>query len=518
MSEPVLLIRADASPLIGTGHVMRMIALCQAWQRRGGITHLLTWDLPPAFRQRLTAEAIQIHDYPLTNPSSTEKLDLSTLFDTDQHAQITSDLARSLDAPWVVADGYHYSTRFQRAITESGIRLAIITDYDYCEQWFCQLLVDQNPLANLEKYESAGQPLEKLLGTRYALLRNEFLFEDERSGRDSRQQDLPSSHNTPTHRRILLTLGGSDPVNATAQLLMETEQLSSRLSLRVIIGAANPNRGSLLEMAASSKHQVEVYCNVTNMAEQYQWADGIISSSSSSCWEWMYYGLTAGIVAIAENQLPIYQELVKQNIAIGLGSLHEPVDFRSLEKFIDAIPPLPAPQDRYRNWVDGHGADRLAAALDSHIWLRLATADDKKLYFDWANDAAVRENSLQTEAISWEQHCGWFSHQLIREDCRMLVAMRHEQPIGQIRFTKTTQQKWNVAFSVAAQARGQGAGQEIIRLGVSWMRSRGLTGFSATVKPTNPASARCFERLGWRKAESSREEETPNKLLFFELP
>jgi hypothetical protein len=31
-----LLIRADADPKSGTGHVMRMLALAQAWNRRGG--------------------------------------------------------------------------------------------------------------------------------------------------------------------------------------------------------------------------------------------------------------------------------------------------------------------------------------------------------------------------------------------------------------------------------------------------------------------------------------------------
>ncbi len=518
MSDSVLLIRADASPQIGTGHVMRMIALAQAWQRRGGTTHLLTWNLPPALRQRLTAESIHVHDYLPSASNTPESLDIAKLFNTDEHAQVTSNLAHRLNASWVVADGYHYFERFQQAVTESGLQLAIITDYDYCEQWFCQLLVDQNPLAKQERYESAGQPLEKLLGTRYALLRDEFLYGDEIPVAGTTSQYLQTPQGEAAHRRILWTLGGSDPINATTALLLKAEQLSSNHSLRVIIGAANPNRASLLELAARSRHKIEVFCNVTNMAEQYDWADGIISSASSSCWEWMYYGLRAGIIAIAENQLPIYQELVKHGIAIGLASLNEPIDFPSLEKFVNTIPQLPAPKTRYRRWVDGHGADRLAALLDSRIWLRRATADDKKLYFDWANDAAVRQNSLQTEAINWEQHCDWFNNQLNRQDCKLLVAMRQEQPIGQIRFTRTAQQAWNVAFSVAAEARGQGAGQEIIRLGVCWMRSRGLTGFSATVKPANLASTRCFERLGWNKVESFNEGQPEGNLLFFNLP
>ncbi|MFM8983470.1 MAG: hypothetical protein ACKOLA_11305 [Spartobacteria bacterium] len=43
-----LLIRTDASVSMGTGHVMRMIALAQAWQDGGGEAVFLCAEITPA--------------------------------------------------------------------------------------------------------------------------------------------------------------------------------------------------------------------------------------------------------------------------------------------------------------------------------------------------------------------------------------------------------------------------------------------------------------------------------------
>ena len=56
-----MLIRADATLQMGTGHVMRCLALAQAWQdANGGAVTFLSAPLPPALESRLRGEGMAV--------------------------------------------------------------------------------------------------------------------------------------------------------------------------------------------------------------------------------------------------------------------------------------------------------------------------------------------------------------------------------------------------------------------------------------------------------------------------
>jgi len=481
-----LLIRADASTETGTGHVMRMLALAQAWQRRGGKVHFAATEMPPLLVSRIRDEQIDVTLLGGVDDTVIRR-------GSEQDAALTAALARQLGAAWVVADGYVFDGPFQNTIRQAALRCAIVTDFDFCKSWDCDLILNQNPHAIQEPYASSVDGCKRLLGTQFVLLRREFL--DKEAVAEARGGDDQAT--------LLITLGGSDPEDATGLILqLLAGWKHSELSIRVIVGAANPHRRHLEELAAMSKHRVELLVNVQDMPRQYQWADGIVSAGGSSCWEWLYFGLPGAIVVIADNQAPIYRELTSVGAATGLGTLEslqteESAAREALEQFLERVHPGQRDPTRYRHLVDGHGASRVAAALDSGVWLRCATENDRQLYFDWANDPDVRLNSLCSDKIEWQSHCEWFDRQLATTDARLLVGMREDRPVGQIRFNRTHEDEWNVGFSVANDARGTGVGKELVRLGTGWMSHERLSPLVATVKVGNQASARCFIRLGW---------------------
>ncbi|MCB9727163.1 MAG: hypothetical protein H6746_01635 [Deltaproteobacteria bacterium] len=156
-----LLIRADAGPAIGAGHVMRCLALAEAWQRaQAGPVTLAAVDLPPALGQRLR-EAGWSWRRCLGPAGGAADL------------RATSELACS-SADACVIDGYVFDRGFQHALRQLATTL-VVDDGHRVDGFDCDLLLDQNLGASEAWYAPLAPDAERLLGTRYALLRHEFL-------------------------------------------------------------------------------------------------------------------------------------------------------------------------------------------------------------------------------------------------------------------------------------------------------------------------------------------------------
>ena len=115
MSLDNILIRADASTAIGSGHVMRCLALAKAWQRSGGRVCYLTAETIAALDERFAQEKIQ-HERISVQPG--------TLEDGEQ----TVAWARRWRAPWVVVDGYRFRPDYIHALKMSGVRVLVLDD------------------------------------------------------------------------------------------------------------------------------------------------------------------------------------------------------------------------------------------------------------------------------------------------------------------------------------------------------------------------------------------------------
>jgi UDP-2,4-diacetamido-2,4,6-trideoxy-beta-L-altropyranose hydrolase len=433
---------------MGVGHVMRCLALAQAWKLRGGRVVLLTHAEAPALIQRLRDEGLELQ--PL----------LAAQGSLEEAAEVVN-LAAEYPAKWLVLDGYHFTPDYRAALKVSGLRLLIIDDLADTDLSAADILLNQNAYATAQMYPVASR---LLLGSQHALLRREFL--PWRSQRGAEPEEA---------REVLITLGGGDPDNVTLRVLhLLAGMTERRLVLKVIVGSANPHVESL-RAALPMNHEIEVLVNPPNLPELMSRAHVAISAAGSSCWELACLGLPMLLIITADNQRGVAARLEELGLAVCLG------------------------WEEARLLVDGRGAGRVVEAMLAHpLTLRRAMTEDARLLWEWVNDPAVRASAFSTDPVPWEGHQGWFARRLADKDCVIFIGLDAcDVPIGQVRFEGEAETA-TVDVSVAPNQRGKGYAPRLLRLAVATLFDdpRWQT-VQAWIKPENLASRQSFERAGF---------------------
>lgn len=342
LPPPPILLRADATSASGTGHVMRALALGQQWRASGGQATLATRAMPAALARRLADEGVGVAWLPA--PAAAD-------------AEATAALGRALRAPWLVADGYAFGETWQRDVRSAGLRLLAVDDDAQIGRYATDALLDQNLDASPERYGAVAPGARLLLGSRYVLLRREFL----RCAR--REVRLPK-----TARRLLVTFGGSDPLGLTSRVLrVLAEHHLPPLDVRAIVGpAATPAPiGAAAEALAARGHTVRLAYPGVEMPALMAWADLAITAAGSTCWELAFLGVPAITVVVASNQAHIAERLASHGVSVSGGRALD-VE-RCVPAALEGLLGDGAARARMacagRATVDGLGPRRVAAAL-----------------------------------------------------------------------------------------------------------------------------------------------------------
>ena len=340
-----LVIRADASAFMGTGHLMRCLALGQAWKDQGGQVVFVTACESETLQQRLLDEGFQVvrlkQTYP--DPSDWER---------------TSQVLAEHPSAWVVVDGYHFDTNYQLRIKEAGHPLLVIDDMAHLNHYYADIVLNQNLHAKDLRY-SCEPYTRLLLGTKYVLLRREFL-----KWRDWKRE-IPK-----VAKKVLVTLGGTDPDNVTLKVIQALQQVDlDNLEAVVIVGGANPHLKELRCAAQDSRIPVRLETNVANMPEWMAWADMAVSAGGSTCWELAFMGVPSLLLVLAENQYPIAEELDHARAAVNLGWY---TDLSSAE-IVQALTQLLLEEkqragmvERAQKLVDGNGVFNTLKELNNY--------------------------------------------------------------------------------------------------------------------------------------------------------
>jgi len=312
--------RADASPLIGSGHVVRCLTLADALRKRGVTATIITRAFSPGGVELAQARGYTVRALPTERGHEASWLGAGM---AEELASAGTHLAQLAPLDWIVTDHYALDAHWERAARAHAARVLVIDDLaDRAHD--CDVLVDATwlPPGSPDRYGGLiPAHATRLEGPRYALLREEF------TRQPRRVRDGPL-------RRLLVFFGGADPDDVTSLALDGIERAVPRaVEIDVVVGPAN---GRAAVLGARWGGRARVHVDTDRMAELMAGADLAVGAGGTTSWERAWLGLPAVIVSIAENQREIARGLAQAGAVIDLGP-HERVDPAAFAAAVHAL-------------------------------------------------------------------------------------------------------------------------------------------------------------------------------------
>lgn len=338
--EKRVLIRADASPAKGTGHIMRCLALAEALRDQGAVPVFATAEITDALRQRLLADGF----------------DQQTLAD-DSPATLLA-LADRLGATMLVVDSYWLDAGW-RAAVRPGFRAVLALDDLADRMLHADLVWNPAPGAAALRYATLAPDALLLAGEPYLLLRGEI-----------RQAAMAPRPPLAARTSILLTFGGSDPAGLTVPVVKRLAPLlPPGMWLDVVAGGSNPVLDCIRAACARFPDRVRLHVDSREMGALMAAAGLCLTAGGGTVAELAALGVPSLLAIVADNQVPAAEDARARGWAAVVDARGDRatsaglITARAMELWSD----LPARQDLSQRiaagGIDGQGAARVAAAL-----------------------------------------------------------------------------------------------------------------------------------------------------------
>ncbi|WP_417500392.1 UDP-2,4-diacetamido-2,4,6-trideoxy-beta-L-altropyranose hydrolase [Methylophaga sp.] len=288
--------RADASSLIGGGHISRCLTLANALSERN-------------WRCTFICSEQSVLAFPALG-----KAEHSLIILPDENR-----LEPIIDLPFgqadlLVIDHYELGFEFEKDTRRWANSILVIEDMP-TRKHDCDFLLDQTLGRSCEEY-LGFVPINThlLLGPKYALLKSDFSVAREGITKSQRQGEI---------RKILVSIGGSDPKDITSTALMAIDTAGLDVEVDVVLGGESPNLSVVKALVAHLGAKYKLHIDTTKMSVLMSAADLAIGACGVTSWERCSVSLPAIAVVIADNQRQIAQSLSDKGAIVYAGDWTE---------------------------------------------------------------------------------------------------------------------------------------------------------------------------------------------------
>lgn len=128
---------------------------------------------------------------------------------------------------------------------------------------------------------------------------------------------------------------------------------------------------------------------------------------------------------------------------------------------------------------------------------RFAGLQDVDLYYTWANEPTVRENSYNQDEIRYEDHVNWFKKKLDSDNCRFYVFFDPaDEPVGQVRIDEG--EEVVIGISIDTKQRGKNYAPQMLTMATDdYLKTNTSAVIVAYIKVSNQASYKSFKNAGF---------------------
>ena len=454
----------------GYGHITRCLSITQAFEERN-IFPTIYLNGDENSKTFLPANNYKIIDW-LQKPASL----LSEIINSDV----------------LIIDSYLAGKDFYENLSKHS-KVSLFIDDNLRIEYPAGIIL--NGTVNAENFPyptKAGH--DKLLGSRFIPLRKEFW--------NPSQKKI-----NQTLKSILITFGGQDIKNLTLPILKTLNERFPDLKKYVVIGNGFTQTSQIEKEKNSS---VEFYYSPDSekMLELMLASDIAVSAAGQTIYELAAAGTPTIAVGVAENQKNNIAEWKKK------GFLHDPVfygDVNLARKIIAQVEKFQSVTIRKKlssigkGNVDGLGSHRAVDFIierlcgSRNFYLRNASLSDSQMVFNLSNDPSVREQSINKETISWENHNEWYGKKISDHNYIFLLALdKKDNFIGQVRFQKE-KDKVVISISITEQFRGKGLAKKILTESCArvFQTAGNVNAIIAYIRPDNKASIGGFTSAGF---------------------
>ena len=365
--------RVDAATWIGTGHVMRCLTLADALRAGGAQCLFICRAHPGHLAEQISARGHQVHLLPALQAACSSVAPPAGAAVTHAHwlgVSVQQDSQETLAAlagkrpDWLIVDHYALDAAWESALDGSCQKLMVIDDLAD-RSHVADMLLDQTFSRTEADYNTLVSSGCKLLcGTDYALLRNDFVENRERSLARRRACGFDV-------HRLLVNMGGVDAANVTGRVLesLRNIALSEDVHITVVMGPKAPWLEEVQTLAQLMPHRVEVKSNVSDMATLMAASDLAIGAAGATSWERCCLGLPTIMLVLAENQKLVAAGLSAAGAVRVVATDDHALDSLPglLSELVAAPSALAQMSDRAAALVDGSGVGRVVDAMRSQM-------------------------------------------------------------------------------------------------------------------------------------------------------